>query len=204
MITTVQCTCLQCGVSFSIRKILFDTGQGKYCSKKCSGIAHSKQIECRCITCGNTFYVKQSRFNDGKGKYCSRTCRDLNPSVMRYCLICGKRLITSQKKYCSKSCEGVSNRGASNRRWRGGGKTYRGPNWTQQRNLAYSRDGGVCQHCGNSPKQGERKYDVHHIKPFNFCPNYEEANQLINLVVLCRKCHGLAENGVIQIQPKLF
>ncbi|MGC9333720.1 MAG: DEAD/DEAH box helicase [Anaerolineae bacterium] len=75
----------------------------------------------------------------------------------------------------------------------------RGPNWEQQRNKARARDGYRCRHCGLS-ERAERAHDVHHIQPFRTFgyirgknDHYLEANQLTNLVTLCRSCHRRVE-----------
>lgn len=92
-----------------------------------------------------------------------------------------------------------------------------GPNWEQQRSAARARDGYRCQQCGKeepSPisrssemarqrgREGVRgrHHDVHHLTPFRafgYVPglneNYRPANELANLVTLCRACHRRAE-----------
>ncbi len=75
----------------------------------------------------------------------------------------------------------------------------RGPNWSEQRNLARARDGYRCRHCG-LPERPERSHDVHHIQPFRTFgyvrgknEHYLEANRLENLVTLCRTCHRRVE-----------
>lgn len=74
-----------------------------------------------------------------------------------------------------------------------------GPNWEVQRRRALERDRHICQHCG-APERPDREHDVHHIRPFRefgYVPgeneNYVQANDLANLVTLCRDCHRLAE-----------
>ncbi len=69
-----------------------------------------------------------------------------------------------------------------------------GPNWPRQRKLARTRDQYRCQMCG-MPEQG-REHDVHHKIPFRTFASYEQANQLANLITLCRSCHRRAETAV--------
>ena len=69
-----------------------------------------------------------------------------------------------------------------------------GPNWSRQRKLARARDQYRCQICG-APERG-REHDVHHKIPFRTFASYEQANQLSNLVTLCRPCHRRAETAV--------
>jgi DEAD/DEAH box helicase domain-containing protein len=69
-----------------------------------------------------------------------------------------------------------------------------GPNWPAQRNLVRARDGYRCQMCG-APEQG-RAHDVHHKTPFRRFESYQQANELSNLITLCRSCHRRAETAV--------
>jgi DEAD/DEAH box helicase domain-containing protein len=69
-----------------------------------------------------------------------------------------------------------------------------GPNWLTQRKQARARDGYCCQMCG-APERS-REHDVHHKSPFRTFASYEQANQLSNLVTLCRSCHRRAELAV--------
>ncbi|MFQ5341968.1 MAG: Zn-binding domain-containing protein, partial [Anaerolineae bacterium] len=78
---------------------------------------------------------------------------------------------------------------------------YRGPNWQQQRDAARARDGFRCRHCG-APERPDRQHDIHHLQPFRdfgYVPGqnerYRAANQLDNLITLCRVCHRQAENA---------
>ena len=69
-----------------------------------------------------------------------------------------------------------------------------GPNWSEQRSRARSRDGYRCQNC-SAPEQGQQHH-VHHKIPFRAFASYREANQLSNLVTLCSQCHRRAETAV--------
>jgi DEAD/DEAH box helicase domain-containing protein len=69
-----------------------------------------------------------------------------------------------------------------------------GSNWAAQRNRARARDQYRCQMCG-APEQG-REHDVHHKIPFRTFASHEQANQLSNLITLCRSCHRQAETAV--------
>jgi DEAD/DEAH box helicase domain-containing protein len=80
--------------------------------------------------------------------------------------------------------------------------SYRGPNWQQQRDAARQRDGYRCRHCG-APERPDRQHDIHHLQPFRdfgYVPgvneHYRAANQLDNLITLCRACHRQAENAL--------
>lgn len=77
--------------------------------------------------------------------------------------------------------------------WKGGKRSDRGPSWYKQREKAYERDGGECQHCGMKEdthlKKHDRRADVHHIIPYRFYDDHEKANADSNLITLCATCH---------------
>lgn len=88
-------------------------------------------------------------------------------------------------------------KGKNNPRWKGGREDYRGPDWWEQRERARKRDNYTCQICGG--KEDGWKLPVHHIISFEEfgLERYREANQLSNLITLCRHCHGKADGGKI-------
>lgn len=69
----VDLNCEYCGKPFWL---YFSRIARKYCSMKCSGLAHSNQEKRECKNCGNEFLFKpsQSHFYRGAGKYCSQKC----------------------------------------------------------------------------------------------------------------------------------
>jgi ribosomal protein S27E len=93
--------------------------------------------------------------------------------------------------------------------WKGGKYGYCGPNWRSQQRLARDRDNNTCQVCGKTQGQVGNALDVHHVKPFrsfNYIAeeneNYRQANELSNLVTLCRSCHISVEFGKLTLKPK--
>ncbi len=77
-----------------------------------------------------------------------------------------------------------------------------GPDWPAQRRRARRRDRYTCQHCGAREEQTGREHDVHHRVPFRhfgYLPgqneNYRQANELKNLITLCRVCHARVDHG---------
>ena len=85
--------------------------------------------------------------------------------------------------------------------WRDLSNDY-GSNWQEQRAKVRARDGYRCSECGR-PESTNRQHDVHHLIPFRtfgYMPglneNYRQANQLNNLVLLCRHCHQCSEASV--------
>lgn len=210
----VECICEFCGLSFQTKSSQIERGRGKYCSIACRDAAKRNQVNCICEQCGKPFQIDPAQIKHGVGKYCSRECHSIGQrkQIDCVCLQCGIAFQVTLAvvkrgggKYCSKTCMGLSKRGENHPFWRGGQSKYRGPNWTQQRKLAYNRDNGECKYCGKKPKIGERKFQVHHIKPFReFNGDYLSANRLTNLITLCQLCHRKAEHGKIIIQPYLF
>jgi DEAD/DEAH box helicase domain-containing protein len=69
-----------------------------------------------------------------------------------------------------------------------------GPNWSEQRDRARTRDGYRCQHCGLP--EDKHAHHVHHKTPFRAFVSYQQANQISNLITLCPRCHRRAETAV--------
>lgn len=144
--------------------------------------------------------------------------------IKTQCATCGKpvernpsRVGTTERKvhFCSKTCKHAWMReymsGPDSPNWKGGSIRYYGPNWHGQKLAARKRDGYCCQICGITQKKNRKSLDVHHIIPFrtfNYIPgeneNYLQANELSNLISLCRSCHIQVEAGHIPLQPKLL
>lgn len=66
---------------------------------------------------------------------------------------------------------------------------YYGPQWPAIRMAVLDRD-GVCRGC----KRGGA-LDVHHRLPFVSFQSRDEANEMSNLVALCRPCHAAADGA---------
>lgn len=80
-----------------------------------------------------------------------------------------------------------------------------GPNWQIKREEALSRDNYCCQRCGLERDSHEKKYgrdlEVHHITPARKYDDYEEQNDISNLITLCMECHR--EWEALPIQPQI-
>jgi len=72
--------------------------------------------------------------------------------------------------------------------WRGGYLPYYGADWKANRRATIIRDGHACQSCGSVDD-----LEVHHIKPVRLFVSPNDANDLVNLVALCRLCHIKAD-----------
>jgi transposase len=89
--------------------------------------------------------------------------------------------------------------------WDGGDIYYYGPNWQEQRSKARERDNYTCQSCGIKESEYEKELAVHHITRMRDFKtesgfDYEQANDLDNLVTLCSSCHSRWEG--IPLRPQ--
>ncbi len=92
-----------------------------------------------------------------------------------------------------------STAGENNPNWQRGFEHRYGEGWAPAWDRVRARD-GVCQHCGEDGST--RRLHVHHIVPvrtFRETAGLElrDAHSLENLLLLCNRCHGKAEHGVI-------
>lgn len=106
--------CLVCKKEFRTILAKIKAGGGKYCSKECYLIAHSKNTETRtCKRCRKQFQVPFHRLKERK--YCSNECRitNITKKVERVCLYCKKQFSVKlhkvkdgRGKFCSRRCLG--------------------------------------------------------------------------------------------------
>jgi len=177
----------------------------------------------KCDWCGETFFSKHDP-ERSKHHFCSRKCKgkwwskniqgENHPNwrgvrVEVKCDGCGKLYRVKRKDlkgrknhFCSYECYWEWVTGENSPFWKGGHEPYYGPNWFRQARITRERD-YTCQICGR--EEDGRALDVHHIIPFREfgLERYKEANQLSNLITLCRPCHVKADSGKISIDvPK--
>lgn len=172
----------------------------KACSRKCFYESRRKEkTKHVCRNCGCVFYKDASRGKYGRGVYCSRKCQyeaarnKPKKRAKRVCVGCGavffvwpSRLKSKagRGKYCSRKCRDDHRVGLLHPQFLGGENSKnRGSNWQSQKRKALKRDGRVCQVCG---KKGT---DVHHRIPKRRFADKNEANNLENLITLCKKHH---------------
>ena len=220
--------CPGCGTEFEQH-----SSKQKYCTPEC-GFKHRPRPEvkakktCTCEWCGKEFETWNSR----PGRFCSRQCsaefgarsagsgRKANPQnlVTLYCEICGSEYTVNRayyklrgSRFCSLECKrkgaSLDKMGAGNPNYIGGTRfPDRGRNWLSQRRFALKRDGGKCRICGFKPRPTQKRMiDVHHITPYkDFGGDYLKANELTNLITLCRHCHSRVEAGKIACPRPLF
>jgi len=208
--------CKYCGSKFIPG--VFNLFNKSYCSFSCrnkSRINTKNKSEFSCKWCGEKFTAWTYR----NPKFCSRQCmseygsRQPRPKSRKDvyielpCAQCGKlhkfnkhQIRLRGGKYCSKKCKydamSISKRGLGNINYKGGKSSYRGPNWGRQSRATRKRDKYTCQICGSPYSKFGIKIDVHHIKPYRiFNGDFEKANDLSNLIVLCKSCHAKVECG---------
>jgi len=154
----VKCICLTCGKEFYTYQRLINKGWGRYCSKKCRGVAERGEnapswkggkIKCICKICGVEFETILSNINTGQGKYCSRECyyKAKETAVTRICLTCGKefkahpsKIKKGLSKYCSRECFLESTRGEKSIYWKGGNKIHICKTCGKEFVVTYSKD----------------------------------------------------------------
>ena len=67
-------------------------------------------------------------------------------------------------------------------------KKIEGRNKTRE--LTRCRDNFICQFCGKKWKEGQRRFDVHHLDcEKEKTRQYDKIEELSNLITLCHKCH---------------
>ena len=190
-------SCLVCGCDF-----IPDRAKSRYCSLRCS--AQSRKLtEVRlCLHCNQPFEVRKAAPQVHCSMKCAAARRHItqsDPSKKGFyrCEECGKRFEQykfRKPRFCSRRCQTKYHepvRLAAIRRKPRIRRAYLGygRNWEAQRRKALVRDGSKCQLCGRQ-KTRDRKIDVHHITPFKtYRGDYVAANQLSNLITLCRQCH---------------
>lgn len=98
-----------------------------------------------------------------------------------------------------------STAGSNNPNWRGGYSRRYGSGWSVARENVRERD-EVCQHCGHDGS--DRRLEVHHIVPVRAFREPEDrsvadAHDEENLVLLCKRCHGRADHGLIEFDAPI-
>lgn len=223
-------TCDVCGKSFERAQCFVGMYRRHYCSRECANEGHKRLNTVQCAVCGKSMTRRDCEVRRSEQPFCSRACYGIwaskrwNKQSDIPCAQCGKalrrrqyKLISQEHQFCSRTCQHAWQSenwiGENSPHWEGGaipGRDY-GPNWKQQAHAARQRDGYKCRVCGVSQKRLHRSLDVHHVRSFRQFGYirgqnnaYKEANELTNLVSLCRLCHARVENGLTAIQPYLL
>lgn len=210
--------CAGCDSTFRVPDWRFEQFSNHYCSNECK----QTSAKVSCHWCGEAFEILPSRAQRDTEKFCSSDCVNrwrksqtgkkspAYKSVSVECEVCEKEFKRqpsniSDHNFCSHECYGEYRSeeytGKNNPSWKPPGecvtRSY-GPSWHKQRQKARARDGGECVICG-----ADDLVDVHHIRPFREfgVENHEQANDLDNLVCLCRSHHSKWEG--VPLRPEV-
>lgn len=178
-----------------------------FCSAECRHTFDRTSIAEPCPVCNKEFSYKPYRKKHSKIITCSQACRFVVlgwGSRVVYCAWCGEdfrrrnaEFSKRNKHFCSRICMGKwqsSNiKGEASPTWRGGYQPYYGADWKTRRREARIRDGHQCKACGCNQSGLSYTIEVHHIKPVRLFPVSNDANELSNLITLCRPCHIKAD-----------
>lgn len=178
--------CKYCGKTFIA---LNDKKHAQFCDDSCRRSYFAQKTLTYCANCGQAFYpwtfdkIRGSIILDNEIKCCCEKC---NKEYHKK-----NELIRREKISFAFT-------GSNHPNWQGGQNRYRGVNWSHQRFLAKKRDNYTCQCCGITQRQAIKKFgcglEVHHKIPYIFFnDDYIKANDLSNLISLCRSCHQKAE-----------
>lgn len=184
---SIEVECASCGKMIRRKPSTVESNDRFYCDYDCKGDFMSEQtgehsrrweggkVTINCETCDEEIQVRPSKVDTSR--FCSQAC-----------------MIEWRSEQFS---------GENHPRWRGGYDRYYGPTWRAQRERALARDEYQCQVCGMDEKEHSRKFDcnpiVHHKTRFGDFEDSESANELSNLITLCKTCHGLVEGGRITL-----
>jgi 5-methylcytosine-specific restriction endonuclease McrA len=80
-------------------------------------------------------------------------------------------------------------RGARSAMFRGDKDPNRGADWNRIAERVRERDGYTCRWCGKTQADNRQKLSIDHVIPWRLFDNKAAANDLSNLIALCRSCH---------------
>lgn len=167
LIRTAQ-VCRTCQMSKPTTEFRIGRRQCKQCEWKGPRNRPQGGMLYTCPVCSTQFYRLDSRLKGDGPPTCSRSTR---------------------AKIAAKAKQRTGPRAWN---WRGGKEPYYGPNWYEQARKTRERDRHTCQDCGH--RQARPRLDVHHLRPRRlFNGDHIAANDLSNLVTLCRTCHARRE-----------
>jgi hypothetical protein len=205
--------CDTCGENFSVLPYRVENEDKKYCSVECQHEEQKNRVKSDCSVCGSTFeYPKSSN-----RQFCSWDCRNegikcRNKTDCEWCGSTFEHHKSDDRKFCSVSCtekwfsseERPTSNGTGEDHWAyrgGGGSKWYGPNWLDNREIARERT-DLCEYpeCDNSDS-----LQCHHIVPFRYFEgedgtDYELANDIENLMMLCVKHHNVMDARIRRIE----
>lgn len=206
--------CKYCGEGFEVLPYRVENENKKFCSSECQHDYQKNRIERACDNCGNDF---ETRVSDDY-KCCSWECRNeglkrRTISSCNWCDGCFEHHESDDRKFCSVECtekwflseERPTSNGTGPDHWAyrgGGGSRWYGPNWKDRRSDAKSR----VDECEYPDCSKSENLHCHHIVPFRYfvgdsgSVDYDEANDIENLMMLCPKHHTLMDWKIRQVE----
>lgn len=180
-------SCNECGEIFEVKP----SSSQSFCSKRCAGCQGHDDVKLTCEECNKDFVVS---YPERDQIYCSRECKyeSQRNKLERECSFCGESYITTPSDnlyYCSLECMGKDRRGSNHMNWKGGVSLSYANNWWSKRKKVLERDSHSCVVCGRNKEEIDGFLDVHHIKPLRRFDDFGKANDVRNLVTLCRSHH---------------
>lgn len=199
--------CVICGKSFET----MPCKTRKTCSKSCMSKLLSKQNKQPPKTKICLYCKKEFEYKNNDRKYCSSECfykhmKELYVPLKLTCKNCGKGFEKTRtfkgQVYCSVKCMAEHYRksgmwkGENSPSWKGGlcKKDLYGNTWYRARKLARNRDKKTCRICQKTEAEIGMQMSVHHVRPFRLWESHVQANNLSNLVCLCRDCHSFVHS----------
>lgn len=187
-----ESSCERCGNSFSYNPTYSD---GKYCSPACfheSGHSEESKDAISEANSGREVTWKEKISESHKGKTHTEEAKEKmrgpRPSLR------GENNPMSREEVRQKMVENLPDRSGGNHpNWEGGHESYYGPSWTfELKEKVRERDNRTCQDCGVEEAELPQRLDIHHKIPFRLfgVEKHEKANEIENLISLCRSCHG--------------
>lgn len=176
----------------------------RFCGRACAMLARrlARRPQKPCAHCEHLFWPRLDYANGCWSKFCSRKCRlafdARRPAFIEAaCVACGKKfkrtaaaLKRTKRPFCSRDCQHKFTRGEQSHLYRGDHDPNRGCNWLKRAEERRKLDGYRCQRCNKTQEENGQKLSVDHIVPWRAFKDKTEANQIGNLVSLCRPCHA--------------
>lgn len=170
-------SCKNCGAEFTVSDYVIERGEGNFCSPECYHNSMSTKVTVECKTCGKKKNIKKYQYEKFENHFCSNDC------------------------YAEHKSESMSGKG--NHMWKDGVDWIPyGAKYYKNRQKVIERDLGECIICGDD------NIEVHHITPrVKYRVDGEilpEANDMSNLVTLCRKHHKEYEGKYTNLSADEF
>lgn len=205
--------CDFCQENYQAEPRYLNRGQGRFCSRKCSGLAHAETLDkpepnVECAYCHERFYLKESRAVKSKSGlfFCSKSHQDEGyrlglvttgperTAIYRGCARCGKSLGRSPRKTTT-HCRECKSRLVIEQWLAGDNSVTLTSGVTKdtkpfvKRHLIETR-GDACEQCGFDEKAPDGRSIIQMDHVDGNCLN----NDPSNLRLLCPNHHAMTPN----------